>query len=242
MRTEAAVSADDSSQDEAEALQRGDEQVFRRLYDAYGSSLIALARTFVRDRATAEEVVQDTWIAVLTGISRFERRSSLKSWIFSILVNKARTRAKREHRSVPFSAMLVEDADGAVDASRFDRAGMWSDPPHEFDVHDPERVVGGRQMMEHLAAALEDLPPSQRAVVVMRDVEGHDMRETCRILGISEGNQRVLLHRARARLRSRLEQIASDRDARPPGRRERRVTESDAGRLPSDIPVENERR
>lgn len=219
MKTEAAVKADDCSTDEVDALLRGDEQFFRHLYDAYSSSLIALARTFVRDRATAEEVVQETWIAVLTGISRFERRSSLKSWIFSILVNKARTRAKREHRSIPFSAMQVEDADGAVDASRFDQAGMWAGPPNEFEVDDPERLVDGRQMMEHLAIALEDLPAPQRAIVVMRDIEGHDVHETSRILEISEGNQRVLLHRARARLRRRLEEILSNEDVQSPRRR-----------------------
>lgn len=187
----------------AEALRRGDEQVFRRLYRQHSGNMVALARTVLGDRGAAEEVVQDTWLAVFASIQSFEGRASLKSWIFSILVNKARTRAKRDRRMIPFTAFETEDHDEpAVDPSRFDSSGMWVAPPR-----DPERIVEGQRLVSALAAALDELPPAQRAVIILRDVEGHDVHETSRILEVSEGNQRVLLHRARSKLRAVLEAV-----------------------------------
>lgn len=207
--------------EDVDKLADGDEATFHRLYRAYSGSMLALAVTFLRDRQIAEEVVQDTWIAVLTGIGSFDRRSSLKSWIFAILANKARSRAKRERRVVSFSAFAMEDGDGGgLDPARFDRFGNWAIPPHTVDLHDPERLLDGRQMVRHLATAIENLPPAQKAVVVLRDIEGHDAGETCQILEISEANQRVLLHRARTRLRARLEELSTDHSYKTSGRRD----------------------
>jgi RNA polymerase sigma-70 factor (ECF subfamily) len=174
--------------------------------------MVRLARSFVATRAAAEDVVQDTWLAVIEGLGNFEQRSSLKSWIFGILVNKARTRGVRDRRMMVFSdfASPGETSEPIVDPARFNAAGYWTDPPLPWDELDPERVVAGQQLWAHLASAIDDLPPAQRAVIIMRDVEGHDSEETCHILGVSDVNQRVLLHRARAKLRQIVEKLVSD--------------------------------
>ncbi|MBK9071935.1 MAG: sigma-70 family RNA polymerase sigma factor [Myxococcales bacterium] len=188
-------------------LLANDEAAFSALIDRHHGSLLRLAQTFVSSRGVAEEVVQDTWLAVLEGLPRFEGRSSLKSWIFRILCNQAKTRGVREHRSVPFSAFGAEGDDqfAAVDEGRFTAGGHWQQPPQRWDDHTPERLLVNQRAMQHLQGALDALPPGQRAVVVLRDVEGVPSEEVCNILELSETNQRVLLHRARATLRTVLE-------------------------------------
>jgi RNA polymerase sigma-70 factor (ECF subfamily) len=196
------------------ALRRGDEAVFADLVTAYSTSLLRLAQDFVRTRSVAEEVVQETWLAVLNGIDRFEERSSLKTWIFRILVNKAKTRGMREARTVPFSALTVEGDEPAVPEERFrglddQWPGHWASPPRPLDTL-PEPRLLGREVRQHLVAALETLPDTQRVVVTLRDVAGWDADEVCDTLGLSEGNQRVLLHRGRARLRAAFEHYLED--------------------------------
>jgi RNA polymerase sigma-70 factor (ECF subfamily) len=191
------------------ALRRGEEAAFVTLVDRYGSSLLHLARTFVRDRAVAEEVVQETWLAVLNGIDRFEGRSSLKTWIFQILSNRARTRAVREQRSAPFSSLAGDDDDDGIDADRFlpdDHrwAGHWAAAPTSWNAL-PEQRLLGREILAHVQAAIEQLPARQARVLVLRDVQGWEPEEVCAALGLSDGNQRILLHRARGKVRTALE-------------------------------------
>ena len=192
-------------------LKAGDEAAFRELIEALHGSLLGLARTFLKDTASAEEMVQETWLAVLQGLDRFEGRSSLKTWIFSILANKARTRAVRDGREVLFSEMAsAEETDEpAVDPSRFKASGFWNEPPRPWDDDTPERLLANAEMMQHLKRALEALPATQRVVVVLRDMEGLSAEEACNILNVSETNQRVLLHRGRSRLRRMLEDALS---------------------------------
>jgi RNA polymerase sigma-70 factor (ECF subfamily) len=196
------------------ALRRGDEAVFAELVNAYSSSLIRLAQDFVRTRSVAEEVVQETWLAVLNGIDRFEGRASFKTWLFRILVNKAKTRGAREARTVPFSALATGDDEPVVPEERFRGAddqwpGHWASPPMPLDTIPEERLLA-REARGRIAEALHTLPDSQRVVVTLRDVAGWDSEEVCEALGLSEGNQRVLLHRGRARLRGALERYLEE--------------------------------
>lgn len=196
------------------ALRRGDEAAFTDLVTAYSASLLRLAQDFVRTRSVAEEVVQETWLAVLNGIDRFEGRSSLKTWLFRILVNKAKTRGVREARTVPFSALAVEGDERAVPEERFRGPdnlwpGHWASPPRALDTVPEQRLLAG-EARERIAEALETLPESQRVVVTLRDVAGWDSDEVCEALGLSEGNQRVLLHRGRAKLRAALERYIEE--------------------------------
>jgi RNA polymerase sigma-70 factor, ECF subfamily len=190
------------------ALRAGDEQAFATLVDLYGATMRRLALGFVHNAAVADEVVQEAWLGVLRGIGRFEGRSSLKTWIFRILVNQAKTRARRERRSVPFSALA--DGEGDADAptvgpDRFDSlTGMWSRPPGRWP-DEPEGELLRGEARSVILDAIDSLPDGQRAVITLRDVEGFDSAEACNVLGISEVNQRVLLHRARARVRQALE-------------------------------------
>jgi RNA polymerase sigma-70 factor (ECF subfamily) len=151
-------------------------------------------------------VVQDTWLAVLRGLKTFEARASLKTWIFRILANRARTRAVRESRVVPFAELAAADQDGAEEdlERRFSAAGHWTDPPTDWKVETPEALVLRGEVMAHLTTALDALPSAQRAVVTLRDVEGWSSEDVCESLQISDGNQRVLLHRGRIRLRAAL--------------------------------------
>lgn len=179
-------------------LRQGDEGAFTELVSAHHGALVRLARTFVRDEAAAEEVAQETWLAVLSGIEGFEARSSLKTWIFRILVNRAKTRGKKQGREVSFE--VQEEAH--PDDDRFSSGGFWKAggprPWQEGDI-DKKRIVAiVRREIEHL-------PPAQRAVVMMRDVEGLESEEVCNVLGITETHQRVLLHRGRVMLRSKVE-------------------------------------
>jgi len=182
------------------ALRAGDEAVFAMLVDDLGSSMLRMARLYVSTRAVAEEVVQETWLGVLRGLDRFEGRSSLKTWIFRIAVNVAKTRATREARSIPFSALTDEPA---VDPERFtDR--RWRNAPTSFDrleQHDALRC---------LKATIAGLPAQQERVITLRDVCGLSSTEVCDLLSLTPENQRVLLHRARAKARAALEQLQLD--------------------------------
>jgi len=192
-------------------LRAGDEAAFRELLRTYGPSMLRVAMMYVSTRAVAEEVVQEAWLGVFAGLDRFEGRSSLKTWIFRILSNTAKTRGEREGRSVPFSSLAGDDEDdeGAVDADRFlgpDHrwAGHWASSPRNPRDVPEERLLAG-EALARIEAAVEALPENQRAVITLRDVDGFDAEDACEILGISEGNQRVLLHRARAKVRTALE-------------------------------------
>jgi RNA polymerase sigma-70 factor (ECF subfamily) len=191
------------------ALRAGDEEAFRTLVRDWHSSMLRVAQIFVPSRAVAEEVVQESWLRVLGAIDRFEGRSSLKTWVFRILVNTAKTRAQREGRSLPFSALNdpARVPEAAVDPDRFlpedhERfPGHWSVPPREL----PEERLLAAETRERIAAAIDELPPAQRAVISLRDVAGWTSDEVCNALDLTEVNQRVLLHRARARVRQALE-------------------------------------
>ena len=178
-------------------LRAGDESAFVTLVDRYHGSLLRLASTFVPNRAVAEEVVQDTWLGVVRGIERFEGRSSVKTWLFRILVNRARTTGARERRETP-------TAEPAVPPSRFKADGHWAAPVTPWAEEVENRLVAGNAL-RNVASYFAELPEAQRQVVVMRDVEGLPAADVCTALGISEGNQRVLLHRGRSRLRGLLE-------------------------------------
>jgi RNA polymerase sigma-70 factor (ECF subfamily) len=192
------------------ALRAGDEEAFGKLVREWHSSLLRVAQIFVPSRAVAEEVVQETWLRVLGALDRFEGRSSLKTWVFRILVNTAKTRAQREGRSIPFSAL--QDAarvpEAAVEPERFlpddhpQHPGGWASPPRDL----PEERLLAAETRDVIAAAIEQLPANQRAVISLRDVEGWSSEEVRNALDISEVNQRVLLHRARSRVRRALEE------------------------------------
>src|SRR5216684_242055 len=199
-------------------LRDGDEATFVRLIDAYSAPLLRLAVTFVQSPAIAEEVVQETWMAVVTGIRRFEGRSSVKTWLFKILTNKAKTRALRERRTIPFSEFASDNADErAVDSDRFLPAshpqwpGHWATAPQPWSMG-PEGTALDRETLGVLRSALEALPRAQRVVVALRDVHGWPAADVCAALDLTEANQRVLLHRGRSRLRAALERYFSDAD------------------------------
>jgi RNA polymerase sigma-70 factor (ECF subfamily) len=180
-------------------LRDGDERAFVALVERYHSTMLRVALAYVPSPAVAEEVVQDTWLAVLRGLARFEERSSLRTWLFSILVNRARTTGERETRSVP-----VADAGPVVDAARFGPSGAWAEPPEHW-IEEAENRIDAAKLAELLRAGLGVLPARQREVVLLRDVEGLTGAEVCEVLAISEANQRVLLHRGRSKLRQVLE-------------------------------------
>jgi RNA polymerase sigma-70 factor (ECF subfamily) len=182
-----------------EGLRTGDEEAFVALVGRYNQALFWAARSFVPSDAIAEEVVQDTWMAVVRGFSHFEGRSSIKTWLVSIAVNRARSTGPREGRALPLST-----SESAVDPNRFDTRGHWISPPQYFVEDTEDRVIAGT-LSESIRSSLEHLPESQRQVVTLRDVEGLNSKEVCQLLEISEGNQRVLLHRGRSRLRQDLE-------------------------------------
>jgi RNA polymerase sigma-70 factor, ECF subfamily len=201
-----------SAEGEAEIISRvlaGDRAAFTELVRRYHGPLLRLALAFVRDRPLAEEIVQDTWLGVLDGLSGFEGRSSLKTWIFRILTNRAKSRSVREARSVPFSALSNEpddgESEGGVDPARFDTKGMWQDPPQAWAPQTPEELVHRQEAAKVMEDIVEQLSESQRAVLTLRDLEGVDPEETCNLLGITMTNQRVLLHRARTKVREALE-------------------------------------
>lgn len=183
-------------------LKAGEEAAFRQLVRERHARLLRLAGLFLRSRASAEEVVQDTWVAVVTGLDGYAGEAPLAAWINGILVNKARSRAVRDGRQVSFSDLARPEMAGeAVDPAQFLPDGHWAMPQQPWEALTPEREAGDRQLLAGVAAALDALPPAQRAVVLMRDVEGMDSPAICAALGISEANLRVLLHRARVKLR-----------------------------------------
>jgi RNA polymerase sigma-70 factor (ECF subfamily) len=191
-------------------LRAGDEAAFRELVAEHGSALMRLALIYSPSRAVAEEVVQETWIAVLRAIDGFEGRASLRTWISRILVNAARRRAAREGRSMPFSALGDGEAEPAVDPARFHRhgplAGHWQAWPADPSVLPEERLLGA-EIRERVQEAITLLRSPQREVFVLRDVEGWPAPEVSELLEITPGNQRVLLHRARAKVRQALEEL-----------------------------------
>jgi RNA polymerase sigma-70 factor, ECF subfamily len=172
--------------------------------------MLRLAKTFVHSHALAEEIVQDTWVGALRGIDRFEGRSSLRTWLLAILVNRARTTGVREARSVP-----VADTEPAVDGSRFNSAGAWSAPPEQW-VEDIEDRLGAAQLGGLIRSTLEQMPERQRAVVMLRDVDGLQSDEVCEVLDLTAANERVLLHRGRSRLRQALEDTVGGVEHRVP--------------------------
>jgi RNA polymerase sigma-70 factor, ECF subfamily len=192
-----------------ERLREGDESAFAELIDAYGATMLRVAQMYVRDRASAEEVVQETWLAVLNGIDRFEERSSLKTWLFRILTNRAKTRGERDGRTLPFSALAGagDEADEpSVDPDRFlgpdsPHPGAWAAPPRAW----PEDRIMERETLGVIQMAIEELPDAQREVIRLRDIEGWSPMEVADALEITDGNQRVLLHRARSKVRAALE-------------------------------------
>lgn len=214
----AAASAFDSERDARllAALRAGDEEAFAALVRRHHASMKRVARMYVSTDAVAEEVVQETWLAAIGGLARFEQRASLKTWLFHILANKAKTRGTRERRSVPFASLARDDAGPSVPPERFqgqDDAwpGHWATPPRPWE--DPERRLQSLEAREWLRAAIGALPDVQQAVLTLRDVEGLEAEEVCRLLDLSDGNQRVILHRARARVRAELEAYFEERAA-----------------------------
>jgi RNA polymerase sigma-70 factor, ECF subfamily len=191
-------------------LRAGDEAAFVALMRMYGAGMLRVAQMYVPSRAVAEEVVQEAWLGVLRGINRFEGRSSLKTWLFRIVVNTAKTRGVREARSVPFSALEKEDSDATVSADRFlgeaDRfPGHWSMPPASW-ARVPDDVLVGDETIAVIRREIDQLPPAQRTVITLRDIDGLTAEEVCNALELTETNQRVLLHRARAKVRAALEE------------------------------------
>lgn len=215
LATEGGASADDLQL--LERLRAGDERAFEALIGLYHSALLRLAMMYVPSRAVAEEVVQETWLGVLQGLARFEGRSSLKTWLFRILTNRAKTRGQRESRSVPFADLAAAEATGdepAVDADRFlppghEDAGWWAIYPRAWSGAPEERLLA-LETREVIDRAIAALPPAQREVITLRDIEGWGSEEVCNILQISETNQRVLLHRARSKVRRALEQYMEE--------------------------------
>jgi len=195
------------------ALKAGDEETYRRLVREWHAMMVRVAQIFVPSRDIAEEVVQETWLRVLGALDRFEGRSSLRTWVFRILVNTAKTRAQREGRVIPFSALNdpgrvpepAVDPDRFLDADHERYPGHWAAPPRAL----PEERLLATETRERIGAAIDALPSAQRAVITLRDVAGWDAESVCNALDLSEVNQRVLLHRARAKVRQALEEYLS---------------------------------
>jgi RNA polymerase sigma-70 factor, ECF subfamily len=194
-----------------DALRRGEERAFAELVARHHSALLRLAMSYVATREQAEDAVQETWMGVLSGIDRFEGRSSLKTWIFRILANRAKTKGVRERRSVPFSSLEGDgdEHEPSVDPERFQsgtkQAGFWAAPPASWAGIPEERLLSGetRAVVDTAVAALPDM---QRAVITLRDIQGLSAQEACEVLELTEANQRVVLHRARSKVRARLEE------------------------------------
>lgn len=208
----------DPDRELAERVLAGDRAAFDTLVGRYHARLLRVARSFVRDAAAAEEVVQETWKAVFAQLGRFEGRATLRAWIFTILTNQAKTRGVRDRRFVPFSALESDAGDdeggGAerlLESESFEPGGSWAAPPRRWRDETPEAIVMRREAMAALERAIDGLPDKLRAVVTMRDVAGLSSDDVCNALGISEINQRVLLHRARARLRQAVAAHMEDR-------------------------------
>ncbi len=183
---------------------QGDETAVAQLVQAWWPLMERVARSYVGSSGVATEVVQDAWMAALGGLHRFEGRSSLRTWMFRILINRARTRGAREARQVPFSSLGGADMDPVVDPTQLGQGEFWAHQRDPWNGSTPEELLGSKQSMDHIQAAIATLPPNQRDVIHLRHVEGMDSADVCELLGISEVNQRVRLHRARTRLREAL--------------------------------------
>lgn len=192
-------------------LRAGDPAAFRQLVTGHHAAMVRLARSFCRIEATAQEVVQEAWLAVVTGLDSFNGDAPLRSWISAIVVNKARTRAVRDARVRSFSELrsTFDGDDDGFDLDRFTADGAWLQPPQPWQGITPERIVAGRQMAAHVGAQIDLLPANQRAAVLLRDVQGLDPKEVCAALEITEGHLRVLLHRGRTRLRAAVERLVA---------------------------------
>ncbi len=195
------------------AARAGDEHAFARLLDRHGAAMLRFACAYTPDRAQAEDAVQDAWVGFLSGLHRYEGRSSLRTWLFSILLNRLRSRLERDARWIPFSELSrreCEQDDPALPAERFLSADHerwphhWRSRPHSWGESADAQLLA-REAREYIERALQALPPAQRQVVTLRDIEGWRAAEVCELLGLSESNQRVLLHRARSRMRRALE-------------------------------------
>ena len=215
-RTETQTRSDPALGDAAliERLRAGDERTFEALVDRHHATMLAIARTYVKTRADAEEVVQEAWVGVLKGLDRFEGRSSLKTWILRIVANTAMTRGKREARSMPFSSLLPEGEEAAVDPDRFRPAndafpGHWNGYPPDWRSV-PEDALLGRETLAVVQDVIAELPRAQQSVITLRDIHGCSADEVCEALDLSAANQRVLLHRARSRVRAALERHLDD--------------------------------
>ena len=192
----------DDEKVELERLRAGDERAFEALVAQNDRALRRVARSLVRTDAAADDVVQETWLAVLRGLDGFEGRSSLRTWIFRILVNRARTRGAGDARTLPFSALETEDQP-TVDPSSFAADGRWTTAPARLET-DPENGLLSAELRAELLRVVDGLSPDQRAVITLRDLVGMPAEEVCELLELTDGNQRVLLHRARARVRAAL--------------------------------------
>jgi RNA polymerase sigma-70 factor, ECF subfamily len=191
-----------------ERARAGDQDAFATLVRKYSPALLRVARMYVPSEAVAEDVVAETWLGVLRGLERFEGRSSFKTWLFRILVNRAKTLGVREHRSVPFASLGggdPEENDGpTVDPERFVPEGGWASPPRRWE-DDPESALRSKEARRVVEEAIDELPERQKVVITMRDLEGLSSEDVRNVLDISETNQRVLLHRARAKVRAALD-------------------------------------
>lgn len=185
------------------ALRAGDERAFAELVRRYQPMMLRIARMYVKTPGAAEEVVQETWLGVLRGLDRFEGRSSVKTWIFRILVNQAKTRGVRDQRVTPF-ASLEDDEGPTLESSRFGDDGWWAAHPGAWSQLPAERLES-KETIAAVRDAIAELPARQQEVIVLRDLVGLDGAEVSESLGVTEGNQRVLLHRARAKVRTALE-------------------------------------
>lgn len=191
-------------------LRRGEEGAFDEVVTKHHGALIRMAMGYVGDREVAEEVVQDTWMAVIQGLSRFEGRSSLRTWIFGIMIHKAKDRGVREKRHTTFSSFeSVDDGDETVDPSRFYQSGEWvghwAVSPQPWDEQTPEKLLASQQAVSAMQRAIDALPPTLKDALILRDVEGIEAKEACDILKITETNLYVRLHRARERVRLAVE-------------------------------------
>jgi RNA polymerase sigma-70 factor (ECF subfamily) len=210
--TESAIQERRPSAEEVELLAKlraGDERAFEALVNRHYGTMLAVAQTYVRSRAVAEEVVQEAWLGVIKGLDRFEGRSSLATWIMRIVVNIAKTRGGREARSIPYASLAGEEDEPAVEPERFRGPGdgfpgHWRAYPADWQRL-PEDALLQHETLRVTVEAIADLPAAQRTVITMRDIQGCPAEEVCDVLGVSEGNQRVLLHRARSRVRAALE-------------------------------------
>lgn len=204
LRSVASVTSDP----ELEALKAGDAAAFEALLHRYHGPLLRVALGYVRDREAAEDAVQETWLRVLAGLDRFEGRSTLKTWIFGILLNVARSRRRRDLRILPFSSLFRRDEPGSepiVDPDRFNAEGRWTSLPENWESL-PEARLMSREVLDRVGAAIDELPPKLREVILLRDVAGWSAEEAASLLGISAANQRVRLHRARGHVRRVLEE------------------------------------